>query len=127
MKIKNRVLPPYQSATTGDAVKFKCVSDVIPIWSKEGLYFDSNLRSGRIYGTDVYWLEIESITLDDAGIYTCESEENNFILYDEGVLDVICKHNITFMCQYNRASEASPYHTCIEIWCIIHLKCNCQK
>ena len=73
---------------------FKCVADTKVHWLKEGFnltYMTSEVQYGKTPGTDIYWLEISSVTLYDTAIYTCTAEEDFLIIYDEGVLEVICE------------------------------------
>ena len=79
---------------------FKCVADTKVHWLKEGYnfrYIASQVQFGKTPGTDIYWLEISSVTLYDAATYICTAEEDFLIIYDEGLLEVICKCYIYFM------------------------------
>ena len=79
---------------------FKCVADTKVRWLKEeNNYMVSEVNFGKTPGTDIYWIEIYSVTLYDAAIYVCAAEEDLLIIYDEGILEVICKCYTYFMRQ----------------------------
>ena len=79
---------------------FKCVADTKVLWLKKGYnsqYTESQMQFGKTPGTDIYWLKISSVTLSDSAIYACTAEEDFLIIYDEGLLEVICEWCIYFM------------------------------
>lgn len=99
VRMKNRLQPPFQSVNLGSTAKFTCISEITVTWHKEKRSINQNPineQFGKYQDRDVYWLIITAITFDYAGIYTCNSFEENLILFDEGSLEIKSEHIIYF-------------------------------
>ena len=94
VRLKNMVVPSYQSATIGECVTFYCTSDRSVYWMLESdLLRDGEfVQRGKIDNTDRHFLKIYIAYFKQEGRYTCASKENLLIYYDEARLEIFGKN-----------------------------------
>ena len=81
--------PKSKVADLGETVKFTCRSMSKAVWEFEGSALPDKSITGRMKIPKIEWLIIPTVDLNNAGVYTCYSEETeNLVFMDYGVLIV---------------------------------------
>ena len=88
MKLKNKVIPPHLIVREGATAEFNCISNVNVTWTYEGGVLPFNAEHTYSIDSVLHWIRIILVKIENAGVYTCHGEDDDYLFEADGHLTV---------------------------------------